>query len=585
VVSIFQKKLFSGIVAVALPTLVLLSGLYELFPVPGWVDPMIYVGYFLDPAEQVWRYGPLYYSGRVPYIFIGHAIHSVFSPVFAHYAMMHFFNGLALGAVFLAAYRLYGRNVAIFSTWWLGLNPLWVNAISTGYVDGPAMAFGLVAFAFAVYGATQARLASAIASYVAAGFFVSLATIIHPVPGGLAALAVLATTITLKGARSAIRDTVYVTLGGVIGVAICTIYALQLGAPTVFSFFSQGPMAGLSTHNVSLFAVPFSEWVPGSYWAIAPLLLLCLAALAIRKTGKKAKPIVIVGALCLATTFTFLLLWDTIIGGVTLQEHFYVSYLIYGEAILVVSILGSLQQSLSVGGQKEVGLFLVVAAASVAPLICLYLLSGSNNYLDFPILWFGLAALGGGTLYLFQTQRQAAAISGVMALTIVSGILNTGTKTNFADSNHPSYKLVFEEVVAIRQSVDLTYLHGRNVFFWGNRRLGLTAKDPEKRERLAYTMSYAGKQTRFNAMDSLAALWVWDRGALSFDMPTLQKEDVERLKRSVNVGSLVIVCLRPQDCDLGVDALKRAELTTTMRASSLIWIPGLEPVRVLVLDF
>lgn len=581
--SIFQKKSLSAIVAVALPTFVLFSGLYELFPAPGWVDPMIYVGYFLDPAEQIWRYGPLYYSGRVPYIFVGHLFYSVFSPVSAHYATLLFFNGLALGAVFLAAYRLYGRNVAILSTWWLGLNPLWVNSVSTGYVDGPAMAFGFVAFACSVFGATQSRLISANASLVASGFFVSLTMVIHPVPGGLAALAVFATCLAMNDGWSALRDIAYVALGGILGLTLSTIYALQLGAPTIFSFFNQGPMASLSIGHISLFAIPLGQWLPGSYWAVTPLVLLILSFLTVRKARKSAVPLSIVGMLCLTIAFIFLLLWDAVFGGATLQEHFYVSYLIYGETILVISILGSFQQSLPASGLKEVRVFLAVAAAAIAPLTWQYFFGAPHGSVSYQILWFLLIVFVVAVSFLFQAQRSVVTIASVMALTMFSGVLNAGTRLAFAEVNHPSYKLVFEEVVAIRKLADLTYLHGRNVFIWGNRRLGLTGKDDKK--RFSYSMSYTGKQERFNALDSLAALWVWDKGALGFEMPTLQNADVKRLQRSRNAGSVVIVCLRQQDCDQGVVALNRAGLPTSIRASSSVWIPGLEPARVVIADF
>jgi len=582
VIDIFQKKSFACVVALTLPTLVLLSGLYELFPVPGWVDPMIYVGYFLDPAEQIWRYGPLYYSARVPYIFVGHLFYSVFNPVCAHYATLLFFYGSALGAVFCAAHRLYGRNVAILATWWLGLNPLWVNAVSTGYVDGPAMAFGFVAFACAVSGVTRSRLLFSRASLAASGFFVSLVLIIHPVPGGMAALAVLATCYVLRGDRSAFHNFAYVALGGVVGLTISTIYALQLGAPTIFSFFSHGPMARPLMGQASPFETPLSQRLSGNYWAIAPVALLFLSFFAIRRSGIRAMPLAVVGLLCLISAFAFLALWDAVFSGATLQEHFYVSYLIYGEAILFIAVLGGLQKNFSVGRVRQVVLYLAVIVAAIAPL---YVLDEKIDGLGNPIIWLVLVTLGGMTIFLFRAQRSISAVAGMMLLTMFSGVSNAGTRPAFTVSGEPLYKLVFEEVIAIRRVAVLTYLHGRNVFVWGNRSPLDEARDAGKKDRFAYTMSYAGKTLHFNVLDSLAALWVWDRGALGFDMPAIQNTEIERLHRSKGVGSIVVVCLRQLDCDLGVAALNRADLTTSIRASTQVWIPGREPVRVVIVDF
>ena len=585
VINISQKKSFSAITAITLPTLVLLSGVYELFPLPGWVDPLIYVGYFLDPIEQIWRYGPLYYSGRVPYIFVGHLFFSIFNPSSAHCALLLFFNGLALGAVFMAAFRLYGRNVAILSTWWLGLNPIWVNSISTGYVDGPTMAFGFVAFACSVFGITRSRSVLTNISFVVSGFFVGITFVTHPVPGGVAALAVLATCFAFKGGWPAVCDLAYVFLGGILGLAISSVYAWQLGAPTIFSFFTQGPMARISLDNASLFAVPFVESFSGSYWAIAPLILLLVSFLIVRRLGRKAAPLALVGTLCLALLFFFLLLWDLAIGGVTLQKHFYVSYLIFGETILVVSMLGSLRQGLCLSGFKEAGLYVAVAASAIVPLAFQHLLATSDNSLVRPISWIALVVLGGATVLFFRAQRSVLAVISLMAITILSGIWNAGTRSAFADANYPSYKLVFEEVTEIRQVADMAYLHGRNVFVWGNRSHGLTGGTTSEKKRLSYAMLYAGKQERFNALDSLAALWAWDRGALGFNMPMIQKADMERLQLSKNAGSVVIVCLRLSDCDQGVAALNNAGFPTSIRTNATVWTPGLEPVKVVIADF
>lgn len=581
-ISISQKTLLSCFTAIALPTLVLLSGFYELFPVPGWVDPMIYIGYFIDPVEQIWRYGPLYYSGRVPYIFVGHIFYSVFNLTFAHYAMLLFFNGVALGAIFLVAHRLYGRNVAILATWWLGLNPLWVNAISTGYVDGPAMAFGFAAFACAVLGTTRLRSAFSDSCLVASGFFVSTALVVHPIPGGVAALAVFATCFTLRDGRVFLRDIAYVTVGGVLGLALSIIYAWLLGAPTIFSFFSQGPMTGLSVGNSSPFAMPFGDWAPGSFWAFMPLFLLLLST---RIFDKKTTPLVSVGALCLISTFVGLFLWDVVFGGATLQQHFYVSYLIFGQAILVVSILGNIPKSMFEDGNKAILLYLAVIAAAIVPLAYQYFPSVPEISLGWDAKWIALAALGGVAFSFLRKQRIVAAIASVMTLTMLSGVLNEGTRAAFSDARYPAYKLVFDDVLSIRQAADLTYLHGRNVFVWGNRQYGFATARGSENERLSYPISYAGKQERMNELDSLAALWVWDRGALGFDMPRISETDLARLQRSKNVGSVIIVCSRELDCDLGVAALSNSGLTTTIRGRTIVWTPGIVPRRVVIADF
>ena len=53
----------------------------------------------------------------------------------------------AIGSVYLIILPRYGRVGGVAAAWWLAFNPLWLAAVTRGYVDGPAMAFMLARIA------------------------------------------------------------------------------------------------------------------------------------------------------------------------------------------------------------------------------------------------------------------------------------------------------------------------------------------------------------------------------------------------------------------------------------------------------
>ncbi|MCP8713282.1 hypothetical protein, partial [Streptomyces sp. AC04842] len=49
----------------------------------GWVDSAIYHSLFLDKAEQIERFGAIYFAGRWPWVLFGSVVFNAFPPALA----------------------------------------------------------------------------------------------------------------------------------------------------------------------------------------------------------------------------------------------------------------------------------------------------------------------------------------------------------------------------------------------------------------------------------------------------------------------------------------------------------------------
>ena len=182
--------------AFLVPILILRSGMYQVHPRVGWVDPGLYIYNFLSLPENMARsastpVGSAYHFSRLPFVLPGYAIYRVLEPVRAQAALITAFFVLGLAGLF-AVSRTLVSSVAgrLALVWVVALNPLWMDAFVEGYVDGPAMAFAL--FSFAALASRQPRLLG----------------VPRPFWAGVSVALALSTQLWNEGALSAIIDEV-----------------------------------------------------------------------------------------------------------------------------------------------------------------------------------------------------------------------------------------------------------------------------------------------------------------------------------------------------------------------------------------
>jgi len=107
----------------------------------GTLDPWIYTGYFLHFNDLVARAGHTYYVSRAPYVYLGVALYSIFTPLVANLLLKALlWTGIAAPLVLITR-KYFGLNAALIAWVATFANPYLGMALSWDYPDGPAISF------------------------------------------------------------------------------------------------------------------------------------------------------------------------------------------------------------------------------------------------------------------------------------------------------------------------------------------------------------------------------------------------------------------------------------------------------------
>ncbi|ARQ57006.1 hypothetical protein Kim5_CH00899 [Rhizobium sp. Kim5] len=572
----------------ALPFLVQLSGAYELFPRPGWVDPMIYVGYFLDPAAQIREYGPYYFSQRIPFIVIGSFFYKIFSPAYAHIALTNFFQITALLSLYYIGKRAGGMPVGLAAGWWLGTNPLWLASISSGYVDGPAIALALATIGFCMFGADQSKCSGGLWRNAAAGFFFACVLALHPVPALLTAAALVFSFRLLPSTTSITVRMTSTAAGFLFGMFLMSIYSQAIGGPFLFFLNDSAPIRNAFAGNALPFIRPIGEWLPGAFRISMPFIILFLAAALLIQRNKvemkASRQLAALGLLTLLSSVGVIVVWDALLRGLMAQTWFYASYLLIGEGLLVAFIASALLEGCKKDASYDI---CTVLAAGIVVAATLLFHEGIAEFVDRMSRAAAWIAIGAAAVFVVMLAVKSAgrsAVVGLALLTSVLGIANADTRFTFTKSETVPFRALFQLALDIQKVTKETNLQGRRVALWMDRS-NFTTGNERSDEHAAYDFFIAGNKLSLNTFDSVAALWLWDRGTINFNMPTVSQENEAWLKAQNIPTSLVLLCTTAYTCGQGHITLDTLKIPTEVRSRTIIWESGLKPITLLIVDY
>ena len=573
--------------ALSLPLLILFIGSFELFPVPGWVDPLIYAGYFLDAKAQIEMFGAYYFSNRVPFIFVGSLVYDLFEPTTAHLALVLLWQVIAVCSLFAILRPLSTWPVAVMGAWWLGVNPLWIASLSSGYVDAPAISMALAALALLL---ASLRCDGPRSWLLAAtsGIFVSCVAALHPLPALFVAIACVPILLVHLREKAMWGRLAVLILSGLLTILALGFYSLLIGGPFWFLLADLTPVSNAMSGASRRFIRPADEWLFGALRLGLPLTVAALGALLlIDRRTQITKTQLLLGVTALVTLgLTFLLLgaWDIYANGLMLQTKFYASYLLIGQSLLAGFILVRLNASPHLRGTR---IFLAVALVVIVTLVLLVWHEQILAVLEWTAVWAKWAGLVIATITLLALARFGlgrAATVLLFATTILVGVGNADTRLTWRESGTVSFKQIYELALSVRRTVDDANLKGRRVQIWLDRS-SFTTGDPRSDKRGTYEIYLQDGSLELNAFDSIAALWLWDKGALNFEMPVLSQANLDWLLTPSAPTSIVIICVHPNSCNEGHLALDTAEIPTEVRTRATIWKPDLLPVTVLIVDY
>jgi hypothetical protein len=137
-----------AIAILALPALVLWHRDDAIFTPPWFTDPWFYLGYFRDLVELKRNLVPdAYFGSRLSWILPGYAVHTLFRPLVANFILHVGVHSVAALSFFAILRRTVGVRIAFLSAMVFSLHPwLWL-ATGWDYVNGPGIAYCLLAMA------------------------------------------------------------------------------------------------------------------------------------------------------------------------------------------------------------------------------------------------------------------------------------------------------------------------------------------------------------------------------------------------------------------------------------------------------
>jgi hypothetical protein len=573
-----------GSILVILPLAVLLLGPFQLFPPPGWVDAGMYLGYFLDFPRKLAEFGQNYHAMRLTYTLTGFLVHRILSPDFANYFLVLGFHYLALFSVYFAVRARHSRAVAVSAVLFLAVNPLWIAAVTQGYVDGPGMAFLFACLAcLANRGGTIPVRTGAVLAGAAAG----LAANCHAYAGLFTVFTALS---WLVAEKTSWRDLWWTSLYALAGATIATLglglASRLLGGRFLFFLvnvdFGRHALKGFG----KFYSLPLGEWVPSAYRLALPLAFLAVGLIFLRgrrEIGPSAH-LLAAGCSTLILSIVWFLILDFGIGGSNLQFAHYTSYLVPGQCLVFAGLAALLLPRDEVGGRWPrwaiVGAGLLVAG--IVPLINperLWALEAASRPIY--VLWCVIALLFAVAAGLLRHRASGMGLAILMFATVLAGTANADTRRIFRVGPNPDHRPFYELLVQLNWVVDSIRALDRPLYIWYCREC---LSPSQRNDWLVVELAFMGRTVRTNMLDSMASLWLWDLGWLNYAMPSLSGEDLERLTAAPRGSTLVMLCPEENVCADAKMALDRAGVTTRQRARVPLSARGLLDLNVLIMD-
>jgi len=543
------------------PALFLYSGLFQRYPLPGWVDPGIYLGYQLDLPSLVQRYGfgaTTYHGARLSWVLPGYWIHNIFPAAIAREVIVGLMFFVSTGSAWLAGRGWGGRLGGQLAAASIAYNPLFLSAIAFGAIDGATLTYLLAAAAF-LFAPHEGELS--LNRLFGFGVMVSLATIAHP--GAVPMAGAMALAYVLKGQvplRKLLRQAMEVAAGGVLAfasvAAIAVLYGYPLWFPGVSAAMAQRSMSGFG----SKYRVPVTDWLFSSYRLLIPVLLLFALVVALRQAVPGRRRVFLAALLMLGASAAPFVGFDYIIGGSTLQTRAYTNLLLPACALAIAALATwrPTDQQLPLQGQ----LLLAAPAVLAAGIYAL-----DPDWLADPSLQLAvfLALLAAGVATALWARRSTGTLVALSAVLLACAALNQDSANVYVPRTGVNFRDGYLGAQQLQQAIDNDEgLRRRRLLFW-YKRDGFDTGNPEANKLLAFPLRYEDRDFRYTYYDTLASLYLWDVSLFSADFPATDAGFVKLLDTDAPAHAVVLVSQHAGDLQRARDKLEREGLGTHLR--------------------
>lgn len=536
-----------------MPLAVLAASDLQLFPPPGWVDPAIYLGHFLNLPDLIDRFGATYFALRWMWVLAGAAVYAVFQPDVAHHVIVFGVIQASVWALYALLRPLAGRWAAIAGAASLATMPAFIAAASGGYVDGLSIA--LVLATGAALRCLPAPWGPAIAGAVAMA-----AANTHPFAVVVAGFWFLAHALAnVRRPALVLRD------GGlaILGAAVCLLGFCAISWAMGGNFLYFTAILQTAATQVAMggkFATTLDAWLPNA----ATLHVAAATGLAaFAMIGRDRAMALVISFLGL--TIAIFVVFDLVWGGSTLQYPFYTSYMTAPVALLTGCMLARAERLGPL-------LPMLTALAGAGPILAGPWLARPDMLLTEWAVLYGFYGLAGAVLLLFLLSRfimpyWLTLASGVVLIAGcgIFAVTNAQARNQFAGPVGIDFRDFHMAETRFVRSLQAAGLQDRRLLFWFTRN-DFSTDEPARDARLPYRLVYAGQHHSLTFYDSLAALYLWDRVLLQDNIGPLSDKAVAQVAYTVSPLTVVVLGQRREDEDLARRRLAEAGVTATLRA-------------------
>jgi hypothetical protein len=516
------------------------SGLFQIFPIPGWVDAGMYLGYALNLPDLVDRFGfagLTYHGSRLSYVLPRFLLRQLLDPTAAQYVEVNLLYLASLLSVFGIGWHLCGRPAAFLAAAFLAFNPSFISSLTFGGSEGAAICYQLLSAAFLFSPAGLSRKPVAIC---AAGFMCGLALASHlfsVIPlSGIGLAHVVASSLPTR------RLVAYgwLAVGAALSLAVCGAIGTLFGLDFFFLGYSLAAV-GQSVKGIgSEYRLPLFAWLFGAYRVLVPsALIVCFALLANRfkANGSRFWAIGLVALLPLA----FYVVWDSAIGGVLIQTRSYFALMLPCVLLSLLALSHQISDQTVLSRRTMAITWIVLAspslAVSMAPGVFEAMEIAAVQQSLFVTVAAGLTLLALAARNAVRQNRQKSMPAIWLATLFVASTcvaLDLDSMPVYRAATGLNYRHGYDAAVRLVEWIEASGIGARQPVFWFNRaeltdRLGT---------RSTYRLKFQNRVLNLNYFDSLAALYLWNESLLSGDLPLV---DHSVLKKNPPPDTVVVL--------------------------------------------
>jgi len=318
----------------ALPWLALLTGtnwVLESVGV-GYIDPWVYLGFFLDLSGHLRAFGYAYNAGRLSWILPGHLIFAAFPPLVARYV-------LHVGLFYVATFSLYlilkattSFRAALLSTAFMGFYCFFLFAAGWDYVDGAGITYLLLTILALTYAAAarHSKIWLTMAGASCAAMVYCHLFLLFLVPSLLLYYLLINDSNQLQRFLLAALFTGYGFLAVTLALGLVN-YAITGNFLFFVSSFKYA--STLTRASKAWWQVPLGAWVRGATWMILPtavflfsLIFILLVSSGRIRFDRRVRLLITLQVCFLISSSIMIALY--LLGQPSVQVFYYASFLI-----------------------------------------------------------------------------------------------------------------------------------------------------------------------------------------------------------------------------------------------------------------